>query len=122
LTHISFKIVSINFDQFEQMIVHIFPTVQVLHLTVKDYNEDSVYMDANKWKQLILSHIPNLRVFDIQLDFTLSNNADQLKIETKINQFTTPFWIERQWFFAHHFYQSRNENRLIFCSTDPYRY
>ncbi len=66
LTHISFKIGHIKFDQFAQMFVNIFPTVEVLRLTVQGYNADSAYMDANKWKELILSHILNLRVFDFK--------------------------------------------------------
>jgi hypothetical protein len=122
LTHISLQLDSIQFDQFEQMVINIFPTVQILHLTAQGYSVDPAYIDANKWKQLISSHIPNLRIFDLEIDLSASNTDDQLRIETQINQFTSPFWIERQWFFAHHFYRSIYGNRAIFYSTNPYRY
>ncbi len=121
LTYISFKSNSIKFDQLGQLIIDLFPNVQVLHLTLT-YNIDPSCINANKWKQLIASHIPNLRIWDIEFDFSAINYDNRLEIETQINQFTSPFWIERQWFFAHHIYQSKWGNRLIFYSTNPYRY
>jgi hypothetical protein len=120
LTHVYFKLDYIKLDIFEQVVMDFFSTVQVLRLTL-DYNADPAYMDANKWKQLIIYHIPNLRIFDVQFDFSANNNDYQLRIETRINQFTFPFWIDRQWFFAHHFYHSRQGNRARFYSTNRYR-
>jgi hypothetical protein len=121
LTHISFQINSIKFDQFEQLVIDLFPNIQVLHLLLtNDISRE--YLDAHRWKQLILSHIPNLRVFDIQVNLSVNNNDDQLRIESQINQFISPFWMERQWFFAYHFYRSRWADSLTFYTTNPYRY
>jgi hypothetical protein len=122
LTHISFKLDSIKFDQFEQVVIDLFSTIQVLHLSSSIAAVDQAYLDSNKWKQLIISHLPNLRIFDIEIDIYTNNDDDQLRIENEINQFTSPFWMERQWFFAHHFYQTRYGHRTIFYSTNPYKY
>ncbi len=65
LTHISLEIHSLNFDQLEQLFINMFRTVEVLRFTVDNY-VDGEYMNANRWKQLIIYHIPNLRVFDIE--------------------------------------------------------
>ncbi len=68
LTHMSLKINSIKFDQFEQLfVINLLSTVEVLCFTT-GCDTDREYMDANKWEQLIRSHIPNLHIFDIQLD------------------------------------------------------
>jgi hypothetical protein len=120
LTHISLETSSIKFDQFEQLFVNLFSTAEVLRFTT-GYVADREYMDANKWEQLIISHIPNLHIFDIQLD-VLEENDDRLRIQTQINQFTSPFWMERQWFFAHRCYQTKYGHRTSFFSTNPYRY
>jgi hypothetical protein len=120
LTHISFRLDSIKFDQFEQLVTDLFPMIQVLHLT-SAYHAGRAYLDIEKWEQLIISHKLNLRIFDIQLDISIGDNDDQLRLETQINRFRTPFWIERQWFFTHQFYHTRYGNRLIFYSTNPYR-
>jgi hypothetical protein len=120
LTHISLGTNSIKFDQFEQLFVNLFSNAEVLRFT-KGCDADSEYMGANKWEQLKISHIPNLRIFDIQLD-VLEENDDRLRIETQINQFTSPFWMERQWYFAHRCYQTKYGHRIGFYSTNPYRY
>ncbi len=103
---------------FEQLIRNLFSTIQVFRFTL-DNDVDPAYMDARRWKHLIIPHMPNLRIFDIQFDISANN---RLKFEAQIHQFTLPFWIERQWFFAHHFYQSGKKNYVIFYSTNPYRY
>jgi hypothetical protein len=121
LTHISFQINSLKFDQFEQLVIDLFPNIQVLHLLLT-HGISRGYLDAHRWKQLILSYIPNLRVFDIQVNLSVNNNDDQLRIESQINQFISPFWMERQWFFAYHFYRSGRTDLLTFYSTNPYRY
>jgi hypothetical protein len=122
LTHVSFKITYMRFDEFIQSFIDHFLSIEVLYLTVQGHNIDQTYLDANTWKQAISTYIPKLRVFDFVFDLS-GNNADDLqRIETNINQFTSPFWIERQWFVAHHLYRLRYGNRVIFYSINPYRY
>jgi hypothetical protein len=121
LTHLSVNVRNVEFDRFEKMAMNVFRTIRVLNFT-QDCNSDSPYFDANKWQQLITSHLQNLHVFDIQCNVSISNTDDQSRIDTLINQFTTSFWIERQWFFSHQFYHSRRSNHVFLYSTNPYRY
>jgi hypothetical protein len=121
LTHIDFKVDSIDFDQFERLIIDLFPMIQILRVTSEGIL-DRKYLDADRWEQLIISHIPSLRIFDIKFDVSSNDTAFQLIKETQINRFKTPFWVERQWFFAHQFYQSRYGRRILFYSINPYRY
>ncbi len=121
LTHIHFNLNSIKFDQFERLIIDYFSMIHVLRLT-SDWHTDSSYLNANMWEQLITFHLPNLRVFDIRFDVSESDTDDPSSIETRMNQFTLPFWIERQWFFSYQFHRARFGRRIMFYSTNPYRY
>ncbi|CAF3967485.1 unnamed protein product [Adineta steineri] len=122
LTHISLDLNSIYFNAFEEMMIDIFNQVQVLHISIRFiYNE--MYGNANRWEQLILSHMPNLRIFDIQYDniTTDNHNGNQVISNTTSDNFTSSFWIKRQSFFTQQYFQEQNRNRTIFYSTDPYR-
>ncbi|CAF1326299.1 unnamed protein product [Adineta steineri] len=126
LTHISLNLSSIYFNALAEMMIDIFNQVQVLHISKRFiYNE--MYGNANKWEQLILSHMPNLRIFDIQYDnfsyniTTDNHNGNQVISNTTSDNFTSSFWIKRQSFFTQQYFQEQNRNRTIFYSTDPYR-
>ena len=54
----SLNIESVEFDQLEQLIINHCRTVQMLRLTLA-YKMNQAYMNANKWQQLIISHISN---------------------------------------------------------------
>ena len=120
LTHLSCELGSIEFGRFEQIIKDFFPAFEVVHFTAT-CDRNNTHLNMDKWKQLIMFHMPNLRILDIQLEMYVGFFDCQLAIETEINQFTSSFWIERQWFFAHRFYEKRYGNRCIFYSTNPYR-
>ncbi|CAF1180506.1 unnamed protein product [Adineta steineri] len=82
-----------------------------------------MYVNANRWEQLILSHMRNLCIFDIRHE-TWSRNIttnNQVILNTPTDKFTSSFWSERQWFFTQQFIQERDRNCTIFCSIDPYR-
>ncbi|CAF1204789.1 unnamed protein product [Adineta steineri] len=122
LTHVSLDLSSISFAVFEEMIIDIFHLVHVLHIFIRN-NNDQMYINANRWKQLILSYMRNLRIFDIRHE-TWSRNIttnSQVILNTPTNKFTSSFWSERQWFFTQQFIQERDRNCTIFCSIDPYR-
>ncbi|CAF1002950.1 unnamed protein product [Adineta steineri] len=122
LTHVSLDLSSISFAVFEEMIIDIFHVVHVLHIFIRN-NNDQMYINANRWEQLILSYMRNLRIFDIRHE-TWSRNIttnNQMILNTPTDKFTSSFWSERQWFFTQQFIQERDRNCTIFCSIDPYR-
>ncbi|CAF0947560.1 unnamed protein product [Adineta steineri] len=57
-----------------------------------------MYSDANRWEQLILSHMSNLRILDIQYDNIIidNHNGNQVISNTPIDNFTSSFWIKRR--------------------------
>jgi hypothetical protein len=120
LTQASLRLDCIRFDQLVPLARKLFQNLQVLHISTS-YGDE--YLDANQWEQLILSHMPHLRVFDIQYtDFVLNNNNYTTTCQTLMNGFTSPFWLERKWFFAHRHDWGIYSNRAIFYSTRPYRW
>jgi hypothetical protein len=88
-------------------------TVQILSISASS-SSDREYLNANRWEQLILSHMPNLRIFDIRHDLCAPDGFDRLTYEDQINQFTSRFWVERQWFFEHLYHESTFRNGAIF--------
>ena len=116
LTHLSIDAESIEFDGFTQMMIDLFLNIQVLNFTQSNCtNSTNEFFKATKWKQLIVSHLKNLHSFNIQLNTRVENTDYD-------NQFTTSFWIERQWFITHELYSIRNSNYLNLYSIKPYKY
>ncbi|UJR20369.1 hypothetical protein I4U23_023501 [Adineta vaga] len=63
-----------------------------------------------------------LRIFDIQYsNFAFYNRREETSYRTLMNQFSTQFWFERQWFFGHQHNWLEYTNNAIFYSTNPYR-
>ncbi|CAF3999166.1 unnamed protein product, partial [Rotaria sordida] len=127
LTYFSLEQNNIDFDLFEELIGEFFPSLQALHIR-NSYISDATYLNAENWEKLILSHIPNLRIFDIRLKYWTNiininnnNNNSDLILNSQMNDFTSTFWIERKCFFAQQYYQTMGRTRAIFYSTDPYR-
>ncbi|CAF1229849.1 unnamed protein product [Rotaria sp. Silwood1] len=117
LTHMDLK-TTITFDELElTMIKNFFHEVQVLYIST---NSDIAYLDANRWKRLILSYIPQLRIFDFQ-HRNMIENSNNNNYDNMINRFYSSFWYEHKWFFVHHFYKEQNVNEIIFYSINPYR-
>jgi hypothetical protein len=122
LTEVYLDLSDIKFDQFEQLIKNIFPvTVLVLRISINSYSERE-YLHANRWEQLILFHMPNLRIFDIRHDLYAPVDFDRLTYEGLMNQFKSRFWVERQWFFELIYHQPAYGKGAIFYSINPYRY
>ena len=122
LTHISLRLSGgIKFHFFEDIIRELFPMVEVLHLTLPCYF-DRLYANAHKWEQLISSHLSYLRIFDIQCRLPAAYDITPLTIDALMNQFTTSFWIARQWSFAYQPYGSSSVGVELFYSANPYRY
>ncbi len=118
LTHLSLTMGSLRFDQFEQFIKNLFNALQVLHITTKYH---TAYLDADRWEQLILSHMPHLKIFDFHhTDEMLFVDKYEGIYQSLLKKFTSSFWSERQWFFVHG-RNCRAYSHGIFYSIQPYR-
>jgi hypothetical protein len=97
LTYISINNCDFNFDEFEIFIKQICSKLQVMRFI--NQSNDTAYLDADRWKRLILQYIPDLSKFNFQFFENLSTSHTFTSYHTRMNQFTTTFWIERQWIF-----------------------
>ncbi|CAF1396998.1 unnamed protein product [Adineta steineri] len=63
--------------------------------------------------------MPRLRTFLFDYHGSLNKDADgNNRCRTLLDEFSSPFWIERQWFFAHsHYHRFSQEACLAFYST-----
>ncbi|CAF4441396.1 unnamed protein product, partial [Rotaria sp. Silwood2] len=77
----------IQFDKFEKIIKKFFRSIEILRLTTFF---DEAYLNAKRWEELILSSMPNLRIFDIYHEGSIRNN--DLTYHDIINQFNSSFW------------------------------
>ncbi|UJR17949.1 hypothetical protein I4U23_004848 [Adineta vaga] len=118
LTHVSLNLCSeIKFDDLKMFFINYSPFVQVLRVNVHEE-----YIDANKWKQLLSSSLPNLRIFDIHCEMgSQLVYFNRKNIEKQMNLFNSSFWTQRQWFFEYHLHLVDGFNHSIFRSTNPYR-
>ncbi|CAF3266312.1 unnamed protein product [Rotaria sp. Silwood2] len=112
LTHLSLQSENISFNQIKLFIRNLSHQLQVFRFST-EFN--ITYLNANQWQELILSHMPYLRIFDIELQANYYNNKDDFHI--LISQFMSPFWYERQWFFTYEY----TDSLARFYSTEPYR-
>ncbi|CAF1483290.1 unnamed protein product [Rotaria sordida] len=119
LTYISLQLGFITFDDFELLIKNIFYKLQILRLST---SHDITYLDADRWQNLILSHMSNLNVFDLQFIYFVESDEDITFIyDVQINKFTSSFWIERQWFFSTQYSCRQNQYSIMFYSAKPYK-
>jgi hypothetical protein len=116
LKYVSIKLHYIRFDRFEKIVKTFFRYVEILRIKTK---YDQAYFDAKQWEELIVSYMPNLRIFDINHDSLVRSNP--LSYHDLIDQFNSSFWIEKQWFFTHQHDRKGSLNSGIFYSTNPYR-
>ena len=122
LTHISLRLLTcIEFNVFERIIRELFPRMEVLHLTPPKYF-DRQYASGSKWEELITNHLPYLRIFDIQYSFHVASDSASSNADDVIRQFSTPFWIARQWSFIHEIYGGVDKENGLLYSANPYRY
>ena len=95
----------LSFDQLELFIAKVCPRLQVLRLKVC-LDED--YLDADRWECLIVQHIPLLRIFDFEhLCLIPSDDYQYRRYHSIIERFSSPFWHEHRWYFAHQHMGSR---------------
>ncbi len=123
LTHLYLQLDCVRYDVFEGIIREVFPMIEVCHLTTKfGITSDSVYINAKTYEQLITTYMPNLRIFDVQFEAFRYPRSSLPPIENEINQFSSSFWIARQWFFSKQIFWLKYGECTLFYSTNPYRY
>lgn len=119
LTHLYLNMKDTAFDEFELIIKSIMcHKIQVLYISTTN---DPTYADANRWQELIISHLPYLRIFDIKHKYYCATMAYSTK-NNFLKTFNTSFWIERKWFFDCDTYDDGDEKYIILYSINPYKY
>ncbi|CAF1506325.1 unnamed protein product [Rotaria sordida] len=106
----------ICYNDFENLAKKFFYHVQTLRLTTTG---DEEYLNAKRWKKLILSSMPYLNIFDINHDGSIRNN--NFTYHDIINRFNSSFWLENEWFFTHRHEWPERLDCGIFYSTNQYR-
>jgi hypothetical protein len=101
LTHVSVKLKRIWFNELEVLIKKCFYHIQVFHIST-DY--DSTYLDINRWRQLTISFMPNLRIFDVELLGNDRLNPSLYHFST--HPFISIFFFEQQWCFIYEYERS----------------
>jgi hypothetical protein len=67
-------------------------------LNIKHFSDED-YFDADRWERMIENHIPHLCKFHYEYREFDSSEYLVNCLYIKMNQFTSPFWTERPWFF-----------------------
>jgi len=117
LNHVSIDLHMIYFTQFEKIIKDCFNQLQVLRIITA---RDVTYLDANRWEQLILSHMQNLSLFEI--NYQASRYCDELSVDVIKKNFNSLFWIERETIFICEKDCNGNIGIKVFYSIDSSRY
>ncbi|CAF0992894.1 unnamed protein product [Adineta steineri] len=116
LTSISLCHCRLSFDEFASFIAIVGSELNFLRISIV---HQTALSNAYQWQQLILHHMPRLRTFLFDYHGSLNKDADgNNRCRTLLDEFSSPFWIERQWFFAHsHYHRFSQEACLAFYST-----
>ncbi|CAF2937862.1 unnamed protein product, partial [Rotaria sp. Silwood2] len=95
LTYVNFHRCHLQFSELEILIKKIGSQLKVLHFTTSD---NITFLDVNRWQKLILQYLPNLFKFEFEYDEKIPNVFQLGSHHQQINQFTSLFWIKRQWY------------------------
>jgi hypothetical protein len=99
LSHLKYLSIDCDFmklAEFESIMKNLSSQLEVLNI---EHHSDEDYFDADQWERMIKNHIPHLRQFDYGYHTFDSSEYLENVFYMKINQFISPFWTERQWFF-----------------------
>ncbi|CAF4037194.1 unnamed protein product [Rotaria sp. Silwood2] len=95
LTYVNFHRCHLQFSELEILIKKIGSQLKILHFTTSD---NITFLDVNRWQKLILQYLPNLFKFEFEYDEKIPNVFQLGSHHQQINQFTSLFWIKRQWY------------------------
>jgi hypothetical protein len=76
-------------------------------------------VDGNRWEEIIGNHLPKLEVFQLKMKVALPMLQDiQGQVDTLINSFETPFWIdEHRWYV---YCLTRNRTIYLYTLSNHY--
>ncbi|CAF2953741.1 unnamed protein product [Rotaria sp. Silwood2] len=120
LKHVTLKLNNIKFNEFEQIMKNFFENIQILSINT---NNDQDYIQATKWEQLIINHIPDLSIFSLYYDGIDSTTSihNHFQLNELVENFNSTFWIERKWFFNYQYVNEESSDGGIVYTIDPYR-
>ena len=96
LISVIFNMCNAQFDALEIFIEKICKQLRVLYINT---SQDAIYMDPNRWEQLIVQYIPYLHVFKFEYHEYHYLNIELTSYHNLLAQFTSSFWINRGWVF-----------------------
>ena len=109
------RVYNTRFDMFEMFLRQIDSKLKVLSFTTR--YEDITYLDANRWKEIISKYLYQLEEFYLQYYASYGKGSETRLYHGKSNQFTSAFWIKRQWIF-----EVQRDLESIMYSVRPYKY
>jgi hypothetical protein len=95
LTNLSIRSYEMSFDEFEIFIKKLNSKLNVLSLIT--IVEDIDYLDAYRWERFLLQNLPELERFYLKYSAHFATNYATPMYFGKQNQFSSSFWLERQW-------------------------
>jgi hypothetical protein len=115
LTDISMAMNHVKFDEFKILIRKINAKLKVLRVSA--YGQDIAFLNAHQWENLILRTFPQLEEFYLRYHDEVGDEYEYPAYPQGPNQFSSSFWIERQWTF-----EAEIVGESIIFSIRPYRY
>lgn len=94
LTHLTIFADNFVFNEVELFIKRMNFRLKVLFIRTSD---DTSYLNADRWEQLIIQHLPYLDEFSLLYQECLVEECQYDPYREKLNAFLTPFWIQRKW-------------------------
>jgi hypothetical protein len=119
LTHLSLSHWFLSFDEFESLISIIGSQLELLYISIDD---DINCLNAHRWQQLISRYMPRLLKFNFHYGGPMFQDLNKnTACQELLDQFSSSFWVERKWFFAHKHRQASNKEYLSFYSIQTQR-
>ncbi|CAF0770894.1 unnamed protein product [Rotaria sp. Silwood1] len=85
-----------TFNELEIFSTEIYSNLKILSIHCSD---NIIFLDAYRWKKLILHYYPQLEIFYF-IYYDRMNNDNQYSTSSYgLNQFSSSFWIQHRWIF-----------------------
>jgi len=85
---------SIRFDEFEMFIIESECNLKTFRIIIQ--SDDKDYLDADRWKDLILDYLPQLKDFYFQYYQQIDPESGYLRNFQPLNSFNSLFCNERK--------------------------